>query len=69
MEKRPWKDQRAIDRHDSQHAAAGCTKPQTFAADLADGQSSLRVKQSVKLEEWLLRLRMLSGYMLSIGPL
>ena len=39
----------------------------TFAAHLADGQSSLRVKQSVKLEEWLLRLRMLSGYMLSIG--
>ena len=39
----------------------------TFAAHLADGQSSLRVKQSVELEEWLLRLRMLSGYMLSIG--
>ena len=39
----------------------------TFAAHLADGQSSLRVKQSVKLEEWLLRLRMLSGYMLAIG--
>ena len=35
----------------------------TFAAHLADGQSSLRVK----LEEWLLRLRMLSGYMLAIG--
>ena len=38
-----------------------------FATHLADGQPRLRVKQSVKLQEWLLRPRMLGGYMLSIS--